>query len=368
MTTNVPFVALNRQYEAMKDDIDNAIFEVLRSGNYVLGREVELFEAELAKICGVKHALTVANGTDALVMALKVLGVRPNDEVIVPTNSFIASAGAVVQVGAKPVFCDVRHDHNIDPNDALKKITAKTKAIMPVHLTGKPADMVSICSLANEHNLFVVEDAAQAIGASIDNQTVGSMGDIGAFSLHPLKNLFVFGDGGFITVNCPWLYEKLVKMRNHGLADRNTCSFWGQNSRLDTLHCAVGLAKIQHFDKITERFIQIADQYTAGLSDIVTVPENVAGVVSVFHNYVIVVEERDRLMKFLIEHGVETKIHYPTLLHRQPAAAGFGGLDDAFPVADFLNSRQLSLPIFPEITQAEIQYVIQCIRSFFGNQ
>jgi dTDP-4-amino-4,6-dideoxygalactose transaminase len=367
MTQTVPFVALDRQYNEMRDEINNSVQRVMERGLYVLGPEVGEFETSLAEICGSPYCLTVANGTDALVIALKVLGIGSGDEVIVPTNSFIASAGAVVQTGAKPVFCDVLEDFNIDASDAEKRITANTKAIMPVHLTGRPADMIAINSIAQKYDLFVIEDAAQAIGASLNGEKVGSMGDLAAFSLHPLKNLFVMGDGGFISMKCPFIYEKIKKIRNHGLIDRDTCAFWGMNSRLDTIHCAIGLEKIKVFDSITNRFKKVARMYKEGLMEVVNVPDEPAGMSAVYHNFVITCERRDELSQYLSVNGIETKMHYPILLHRQPAAIGlFDGKGD-FPMAEKLNAMQLSLPIFPEITEKEVKYVIENIISFYKN-
>lgn len=365
MIKKIPFVDLSRQYNEMRNEIDSAISNVLKSGLYVFGPEVALFEKALADICDTPYCLTVANGTDALVIAMKALGIGIGDEVIIPTNSFIASAGSVVQTGAKPIFCDVLYDFNIDCSDARKRITANTKAIMPVHLTGRPADMSAVKTLSKEFGLFIIEDAAQAIGASLNGQKVGSMGDIACFSLHPLKNLFVPGDGGFITMKCPFLFDKIKKIRNHGLIDRDTCAFWGMNSRLDNIHCAVGLIKVKEFDRITSRFKEIASMYRKSIAEFVSVPDEPDGMSSVYHNFVVKCEARDELARFLAIKGVETKTHYPILLHRQPASAGLTKADDIFPKAEWLNARQLSLPIFPELTDKEVMYIIEQITSFY---
>lgn len=365
MNMKVPFVSLERQYKEMRNEINEAVQNVLERGLYVLGPEVDEFEKALANICGTSYCATVANGTDALVIAMKVLGIGPGDEVIVPTNSFVASAGAVVQTGATPVFCDVLDDFNLDASDVEERITANTKAVMPVHLTGRPADMPAIKSLARRYDLYVIEDAAQAIGASLNGIKVGSLGDIAAFSLHPLKNLFVIGDGGFITTNCPFVYEKIKQFRNHGLIDRNTCASWGMNSRLDTLHCAIGLKKVGVFEDITSRFRKVARTYQEGLNDVVDVPKERDGMKSVYHNFVIKCDRRDELREFLEGKGIETKIHYPILLHLQPAAIGLRANRKGFPMAEKLNTMQLSLPIFPEITLHELNYVIDQITTFY---
>ena len=238
---------------------------------------------------------------------------------------------------------------------------------MPVHLTGNPADMHSIKKLAEKYNLFVIEDAAQAIGASFHGEKVGSMGDLAAFSLHPLKNLFVPGDGGFITLQCPFLYNRIKTMRNHGLINRDTCASWGINSRLDTIHCAIGLEKVKIFEKITTRFLDVAKRYRTGLGNVVGVPEEIEGVQAVYHNFVIKCERRDELADFLRNNGIETKMHYPILLHQQPASKNFCDKYGEYPMAERLNQLQLSLPIYPEITDDEVNFVIQKIISFYKN-
>jgi len=366
MSVSVPFVDLARQYLAYKEETDQAFHRVASSGVYILGDEVAEFERELADLCQVPYALTVANGTDALVLALKALGIGEGDEVITAPNSFIASAGSIVAVGATVKFVDVGPDHNMDPNKLLAAITGRTKAIMPVHLTGRPANMDAINQIANAHGLYVIEDAAQAIGAKYKGKSVGSLGTMGCFSLHPLKNLFVMGDGGFITLSCPHLYEKMKCMRNHGLMNRNDCSFWAMNSRLDSLHAAIGRIKVKHFSYITSRFREIADMYRERLRDVVEVPCDTKDEFAVYHNFVICAERRDELQAFLAQNGIETKIHYPVLLHLQPAARGLGYKMGDFPVAERLNKCQLSLPIFPELRQEEVDSCIAGIRKFYG--
>lgn len=361
----VPFVALDRQYSRYKEELDVAFGRVASSGMYVLGPDVEAFEGELAKICDVPHVLTLANGTDALILALRVLGVGEGDEVITAPNSFIASAGAIVAVGATPVFADIREDHNIDPAAVERCITEKTKAIMPVHLTGRPAAMDEINVIAKANGLFVVEDAAQAIGARYKGRAVGSLGDVGCFSLHPLKNLFVMGDGGFLTVKDTVLFEKLKILRNHGLLDRNTCSQWAINSRLDSLHAAMGLVKVKHFEAITKRFRAIAERYRNSLKDVLEVPSDTEDEFAVYHNFVVCTDRRDELMAHLKLNDIGCAVHYPIPLHLQPAANELGYKKGDFPVTERQNTRQLSLPIFPELTELEIDAVIAAIRDFF---
>lgn len=365
MTMSVPFVALNRQYLALKDELDATFQEIAAGGQYVMGPQVEAFERDLAALCGVPYCLTVANGTDALKLCLSALGIGPGDEVIVPVNSFIASAGAVIEVGATPKFCDVLHDFNIDPEDVANRITSATKAIIAVHLTGRPAEMQPLRKLSDRHNLFLIEDAAQAVGATYNNEPVGSLGDMAAFSLHPLKNLFVLGDGGFVTLKCRHLYEQIKKRRNHGLIDRNICGDWGINSRLDTIHCAIGLVKLKHFEKITGRFRHIANRYSTMLDSVVEVPAEQEHTREVFHNFVIKCDNRDALAEFLGQQGIETKMHYPVLLCDQPAATGLSSSGLDFPMAREINQKQLSLPIYPELTDDEIDYVISKVLEFY---
>ena len=365
MSVRVPFVDLGRQYTAHKDEFDATFQRVAASGGYILGDEVAEFEKGLAEICNVPYALTVANGTDSMILGLRALGIGPGDEVITAPNSFIASAGAIAAVGATIVFADCREDHNIDPVAIEKAITPKTKAIIPVHLTGRPCAMDGINAIAAKHNLYVIEDAAQAIGAKYKGRPVGSFGTMGSFSLHPLKNLFVMGDGGFISLSDKELYEKMKIMRNHGLINRDDCMFWALNSRLDALHCAIGRVKLKYFDAITARFREIAEMYRKGLQDIVDVPRDTPDEFAVYHNFVITVDRRDELQAYLNTIGVETKIHYPVLLHLQPAAKHLGYKHGDFPVAEKMNKRQLSLPIFPELRQEEIDAVIAGIRSFY---
>ena len=366
MKIKVPFVRLDLQYINMKKEIDDAFVKVASSGQYVLGPYTHKFEIALAKLCKTEFAVTVANGTDALIIAMKALGITNNDEVITAPNSFIASAGAINAVGAIPVFADVCEDHNINPNEIEKKITSKTKAIMPIHLTGRPADMVSINNIAKRYGLFVIEDSAQAIGALLNNKPTGSLGDIGCFSLHPLKNLFVMGDGGFITLSCPSIYKKIVSLRNHGLINRNECTSYGYNSRLDEIHCAVGLEKLKSFDSITKRFIEIAKRYQNGLSKHVNCPTDKKNQKSVYHNFVITVDKRDDLKCFLEKNGIETKIHYPILICNQPANKINTLTSQSFPIAEKLNKTQLSLPIYPELENKKIDYVIKKINHFYA--
>jgi len=363
--TQVPFVDLTREFKAHEDDLVEIFRKIGRSGAYVMGPELAEFEELAAKYCGVKYALGVADGTDALILGLKAFGVGPGDEVITTPNSFIASVGAIVAVGATPRFVDVKNDLNMDPSCLREAITDKTKAVMPVHLTGRPSDMGEINKIAREFNLFVIEDAAQAIGGRYRGRPVGSLGDIAAFSLHPLKNLHIYGDGGLITTDNEDFYLRIKALRNHGLKDRDTCGEWGMNSRLDTLQAAIASFKLTKLDEWTKRFREIAAVYRQGLSDYLTVPVDTEDEFAVYHNFVVHSDQRKDLMEYLASRGIDTKIHYPVLLHLQPAAEQFGYREGDFPVAEKLSKTMMSLPIFPALTQIEIDSVVSGIRDFY---
>ncbi|NCX93535.1 MAG: DegT/DnrJ/EryC1/StrS family aminotransferase [Gammaproteobacteria bacterium] len=364
----VPFVNFKRRYELLKPEIDAVVQAIFASGTYILGEPVEAFEKRIAEYLGCRYVLGVANGTDALIMVLKMLEIGPGDEVIVPVNSFVASAASVAAVGATPVFCDVREDLNMDPADLKRRLTERTRAILPVHLTGRPADMQAIMDIAEENGCVVIEDAAQSIGASSQGRMTGTLGVAGCFSLHPLKNLQVYGDGGLITLNDETLYKKLRLYRNHGLLDRDTCVSFGINSRLDTVQAGIALVGMKHLDAWTTRRQEIAKRYQDAFRKVAKVPEEQLGDVSVYHNFVMIVERRDELMNFLAERGIETKIHYPVPLHLQPAASYLGyGLGD-FPVAERLAKQMISLPICPELTDEEIDAVIAHIHAFFEGE
>ncbi len=366
MISSVPFVQLQRQYERFKEEIDEAILRVAASGQYIMGPEVEQFEAEFAKICGTKFAIAMGNGTDALVLALKALGIGQGDEVITAVNSFVATAGAIHACGATPVFADVGEDYNILPESLERMISPATRAIIPVHLTGRLANMDAVNQIADHYDLLVIEDAAQAIGAEKNGMRAGSFGAIGCFSLHPLKNVFIMGDGGVVTTGCPYIYKKIKRLQNHGLINRDLAAHWGENSRLDAIHGAVGLVKLAHFREITKRFRDLAERYRHGLRAVVGVPKDRDNERSVYHNFVIDCDNRDELAKYLSTHGVETKIHYPILLHKQPAARTLGIRAVEFPNAERLVKRQLSLPIYPELTNDEADYVIGKINLFYS--
>jgi len=361
----VPFVNPGLQYKQLREEILATFDRISLSGNYVLGREGEEFEVNFAQYCGTKYALGVGNGSDAISFSLLGLGIGNEDEVITAPNSFVASAWTIANVGAKPVFVDVAEDFNIDPNLIEEAITSKTKAIMPIHLTGKLADMDRIKKIAKENNLLIIEDAAQAIGASFKDKRSGSFGDTGCFSLHPLKNLHVHGDGGVITTDNKDLYEKVIKMRNHGLKNRNECEFWGWNSRLDEINASIANLKLKFIDDWNKKFLEIATVYINELSGYLKVPTFKDFEQPVFHRFIVQHKERDKLKLFLENKGVYTAINYPLPLHLHEASKDYGYKLGDFPVTEKQANRILSLPIYPELEDIQVEYVIDVVKEFF---
>jgi dTDP-4-amino-4,6-dideoxygalactose transaminase len=363
----IPFVDLARQFRSIEPELTKAFLDVGRSGVYIMGDRLESFERKVAEFIGVTHVLGVADGSDALFLILKALGIGPGDEVITATNSFIASAWVIAAVGAKPVLVDVAEDFNIDPARIEAAVTDRTRAIIPVHLTGRPALMDEINDIARRRGLFVVEDAAQAIGARYRGKRVGSLGTAAGFSLHPLKNLGVYGDGGLITTDDAELDAKLRKLRNHGLRNRDECEIWGFNSRLDSMQAAFAEIKLNLLDGWNNRCREIANTYREGLADCVQVPVDQPWEECAYHNFVIRTDKRDELVAHLKEHGVDTRVHYPIPIHLQDAAKDLGYQLGDFPNAEKYAKTMISLPIYPELSESEVAYVVYAVRIFFDN-
>tara|TARA_R110001583_G_scaffold131271_1_gene283005 strand:- start:17583 stop:18680 length:1098 start_codon:yes stop_codon:yes gene_type:complete len=363
---HVPFVNLTIQFAELEEELVQAFRRIGHTGQYIMGPEVEAFEAALANLCETKHAITVGNGTDALELILRGYNIGKSDEVITAPNSFIASAGAISAVGATPVFVDVQDDLNLDPKLLLKAIGPKTKAIIPVHLTGNPADMDAILSIAKLHNLKVIEDAAQAIGAKYKGKMVGSLGHAAAFSLHPLKNFHLLGDAGFISTNDDDLANTIKKLQNHGLINRDESAVWGRNSRLDAMQAAFGLIKLKYLSKWTLRFQEIAAIYTRELIGVVNCPISAEDNDAVFHNYVIQVDNRSQLMAFLDDNNIGSKIHYPIPLHLMACSHDLGYKKGCFVKTELQSKRIMSLPIYPELTDDQVYYVCKKIREFYA--
>jgi dTDP-4-amino-4,6-dideoxygalactose transaminase len=364
----VPFVNLGLQNRLIKDELLGIVSGLLDSGQFILGEDLVKFETSFAHLCGTKYALGVANGTDALFLSMKALGIQQGDEVITAPNSYLASASSIHLAGATPVFADVREDFNIDPEQIRKVISNRTKAIIPVHLTGRPADMDAILTIAREYQLAVIEDCAQAVCAEYKNKPVGSFGDLGCFSLHPLKNLSACGDGGVITTNNEDLYKMLLKARNHGLRNRDECEFWSYNSRLDNLHAAMLNVKLNKLPEWTARRRKIASYYYERLSgrDMI-IPTDKPYEKAVYHTFIIQTSRRDALKNFLSDKEIDTKIHYPVPIHLQDAAKYLGYGKGDFPVTEKQTGTILSLPVFPELTDEQVEYVADTINNFFNS-
>jgi dTDP-4-amino-4,6-dideoxygalactose transaminase len=362
----VKYLNLPAQFDV--DAILADIRDELKLCRFILGPAVKEFESAFAKICQTNYALGLNSGTDALFLALKALNIGAGDEVITVPNSFIAGTAVIASAGARPVFVDVDEEYNMDVKLIERSITSRTRAIMPVHLTGNPADMPKIMDIAKKYNLFVIEDAAQSIGAMINDKRTGSFGEFGCFSLHPLKNLNVWGDGGMITMDSEELCEKIVLLRNHGLKNRDEVEILAYNSRLDTIQAIVGNHVIKKLPSVTEKRIENAKRYDERfkeVSEFVSTPIRKKNVKHVFHVYMIRAKRRDELQTFLGENGIETKIHYPIPNHLQKGCRYLGYKHGDFPVCESQSREILSIPIHQHLTENEIDYVTDKIKEFY---
>jgi len=409
---NIPILDLKRQYQAIKPEIDAAIQHVLESGRFILGPEVKAFEQEVAEYCGVKHAIGVASGTDALLLSLRALGIGPGDsargitrdgnipraKVIVPSFTFFATAGAVVNVGAEPVFVDIDpKTYNIDSSEVKRLLATdhllptEIKAIIPVHLYGQPADMDEIMAIAKEYELYVIEDAAQAIGATYYSKSLkdsppttshqlqatshsplaskaGSIGHLGCFSFFPTKNLGAYGDGGMVITNDDELAERVRILRVHGSKSKYYHHSVGYNSRLDALQAAILRAKLPHLPEWTRARQRLAARYDEILHDVcgIETPYQAPDRTHIFHQYTLRVKngQRDALRQHLKEQGIGTSIYYPLPLHLQECFQDLGYKEGNLPISEEASREVLSLPVFPELAQEEQDQVIQQIRVF----
>ena len=364
----VPVLDLKAQYAAIRDEVMQAIGEVCEGQIFALGPAVAEFEKNIAAYCKSKHAIGVSSGTDALLVSLMALGVKSGDEVITTPFSFFATAGCVVRVGARPVFVDVEPDsYNIDTDAIEEKITEKTRAIIPVHLFGQLARMEAIMEIAERHNLAVIEDAAQAIGASRNGTLAGNFGDCGCFSFYPTKNLGGFGDGGLVTTNSDTLAEDIRTLRDHGQKPRYFYKVIGGNFRLDGIQGAVLNVKLKYLDDWNEKRRQNAalyDDLFAGSP--VGTPVIDPGDVSIYHQYTVTVPEREELQKYLADNDIGSAVFYPKPLHLQDCFKQLGYKQGDMPVAERLCNEVLSLPVYPELSRREIEYVAGTILKFYG--
>ena len=364
---HVKFSYLDRQFAEI-DEYLGDIRELVRKGDFTLGAPLVEFERRFAEICGMPYAVSVASGTDALILSLRTLGIGPGDEVITTPMTFIATVGAIVMTGARPVFVDSEDGFVVDPSKIEASITPRTKAIVPVHYTGNVADMPAIMEIAKRHNLTVVEDACQAILAKINGQPVGSWGKTACFSLHPLKSLNVWGEGGVIVTRSHGLAEIMRQYRNHGLINRDEVVIFGCNSRLDTLQAIVANRLVGQVAWITDRRIANAKRYDdafMNMDEFVCVPKRRFGVKHVYHLYTIRVKQRDELLGYLRRNGIEAKVHYPIPVHLQKAARYLGYKPGDFPVCEEHCRTILTLPDHQHLSDDEIDYSIEHVRRFY---
>ncbi len=392
---NIPLIDLKAQYKSVSEDLDRVTKEVLSSANYIMGKNVTEFEKEFAEYIGVKYAISVGNGTDALVIALKSLGIGSGDEVITSTFTYFASAESISAVGATPVFVDVEKEtFNIDPVKIEEKITKKTKAIIPVHIFGQSARMDEINKIARKHNLKVIEDAAQAVGSKYKGKMIGTLGDAACFSFFPTKNLSCAGDGGMIVTNDDNIAIVARALRTHGSGENGQKAFnflnnikeeietskdgddtvynplkyynylIGFNSRLDAIQAAILRVKLPHLDKWNEGRRKIAKIYDEKLknSNVVT-PVVDKENDPIYHQYVLQCEDRETMLTKLKEKGVATGVYYPVPLHLQKVYKDLGYKEGDMPVAEYLSHRTFAIPVYPELTEAEVDYIIESIKA-----
>jgi len=366
----VPFLDLEAQYQSIKDAVAVTIQEVLESCSFAGGPFVEHFEHDFAAFCRCKYAIGVGSGTEALWLALLALGIGPGDEVITVSNTFIATAEAISFCGAKPVFIDIdEQTYTMDPNQIKPAITPRTKAIIPVHLFGHMAEMDPIMEIARRNDLYVIEDACQAHGAQYKGKLAGSIGDVGCFSFYPSKNLGAFGEAGAIVTNDEQLNEKMKMLRDHGQSEKYHHRMIGWNARMDGLQGAVLRVKLKHLQGWNQRRRENAQFYNKLLSNIdgIILPKEVDYVKHVYHIYAICVENRDALIGTLKERDIYCGIHYPIPLHLQKAYHSFCLQTGSLPVAEKCAEKLVSLPMFPELTERQIEYVVREIKDFLNN-
>ena len=345
------------------------IEKVVKKGDYTLGAEVDICEKNFAKRAGGKFAISVGNGTDALYLSLKALDIGIGDEVLLSPYSFIATCASIHNAGAKPVFVDIKNDYNIDENKIENAITKKTKAIMPVHWAGRPCEMTKISRIAKKHKLKIIQDTSHGIDARYKNKHLINFGDICTYSMHPLKNLNVWGDGGFIVTNNEKLAKKISLLRNHGLINRNRCKFFGYNSRLDSIQAAIANYKMKNkLNNITKRRIKNAnlfDKYLGNISQVETIKRE-KHLIEVFHLYQVNIRrKRNELIKYLNKNNVDAKVHYPIPMHLQEAAKYLNYTKGSFPMAEKLSNISISLPVHEFIKMSDIKYVAELIKKFY---
>ena len=379
----VPFMNLKEQYRKIKPEIDDALRPVFDKTAFISGEYAKRFESEYAQDYGTRNCVSVANGTDAIYIALRTLGVGPGDEVITVANSWISTSETITQAGARPVFVDIDPEfYTIDVDKISEKITPKTKAVIPVHLYGQPVDIKPIVEICKMHRLYLIEDCAQAHFAEYSTNGwgssphvssngpsfVGTVGDIGTFSFYPGKNLGAYGDAGAVITADDELAANIRKFANHGSVEKHVHDFEGINSRMDGIQAAVLSVKLRHIEKWTRRRIEIAEAYTKALSDVdgIVCPAVRPGATHVFHLYVVRVQKRDQLIAYLKDNNIETGIHYPKALPYLDAYAYLNHKPDDFPVAYNYQNEILSLPMCPELSEEQLDHVVSHIKAFYA--
>ena len=350
------------------EDLWKELRAFVSTGDFTLGNPLTEFEESFAELIGTKHAIGVNSGTDAIKLSLKVYGIGPGDEVITAANTFVATVGAICELGATPVFVDCDDTFCMNVDLVEEKITKNTKAILPVHFTGYMTDMRKISKIADQYNLPVIEDACQSILGSIDSRNAGTWGYPAAFSLHPLKNINVWSDGGVIVIDDDDLDKKLRLMRNHGLADRDTVTLMGYNSRLDTIQAVVGNWILPQAKSISDKRIANANYLDNGLKNIrgISIPPRPSGFKLVYHLYIVFAVDRDGLLQYCIDQGIEAKIHYPTPIYRQPALKYLGYKTGDFQVADAHTSKIITFPCDQHLEMTQLDYIIETVAEYYG--
>tara|TARA_B100000686_G_C16744639_1_gene948694 strand:+ start:886 stop:1983 length:1098 start_codon:yes stop_codon:yes gene_type:complete len=363
----VRYSYLEQQFQNC-DDLWDDLKKFVRSGDFTLGKELKIFEDNFAKLIGAKYAIGVNSGTDAIKLSLKALGIKAGDEIITAANTFVATVGAICELGAIPIFVDCDDTFCINTNLIEAKITKKTKAIIPVHFTGYMSNMSKVNEISKKHNLIVIEDACQSILGSIDGINAGLWGDAGAFSLHPLKNLNVWSDGGVIITNNDDLYRNLILLRNHGLSDRDTVKILGYNSRLDTFQAVVGNWLLPKAKSISDLRIKNAYYLDKNLEKIkqISIPSRPKNYRIVYHLYIVFAENRDKLLKYCLDKGIEAKVHYPVPIYLQPALSSFGYKKGDYPVTDRHAKNIITFPCDQHLSKEQLDYIINTVKNFYA--
>lgn len=366
----IPLLDLKAQYNTIREEVSQAVLKVLEDGAYILGPEVKALEKEVAEYCGVKHAIGVANGTDALLLALDAQGIGPGDEVITTPFTFFATSEVVSQLGATPVFVDIdSKTYNLDIEQVKSKINEKTKAIIPVHIFGQPAEMDELMELAKEHHLFVLEDAAQAMGSAYKGRKVGSLGHAATFSFFPTKNLGGYGDGGMVVTNDDELAQKIRILRVHGSNPKYYHSQIGYNSRLDEIQAAALRIKLRYLDQWNDARREKAALYNKLLQGTpVVTPFDAADRKHIYHLYIIQAEDREDLRSHLQEQGISTGVYYPVPLHQQTVYESLGYGEGSLPTSEYMSLRTFAIPLYPELENETIERIADIIKGYYNNK